>query len=211
MVLRWFVIRNVHESYRPFFYLQKMTGLGPFTLSPHPSIGKRTERYGCLGYTASFMLLYSYAMYSYLWTANTGHLYLSKIVTIMENSYMASEFVATIVAIAVAFVVRHRVRRILWQLSEIDEQLCTLKHPIDHVRQHLLLTVSCGCLLVSVLVLLSATIGIVTSRVEMYVLDTVDLLAMAISSFCSLLQIIQFAVMGMFILSRYYAVNKTFR
>uniref|UniRef100_A0A182R551 Gustatory receptor n=1 Tax=Anopheles funestus TaxID=62324 RepID=A0A182R551_ANOFN len=206
---RWFVVHNVRETFQPFYYLQKATGLAPFHLTRAAGNGK-IEPYCAFGYTASFILVYSYAIYSYLFMTNTGHLYISKILTVMENGYMFSEFVVTTLAIMFALVVRDRVVQMFALLSEIDDQLKVLQHSIDHSRQHRLLTVFCVILLGSFLVLLSVTVETMMSSVEMFVVPILDLIALTISSFGFLLQIIQFTVMVLLLLTRYNAINKSF-
>ncbi|XP_041764907.1 putative gustatory receptor 2a isoform X5 [Anopheles merus] len=204
------VVQNVHDTFRPFYYLLKVTGLAPFRLNSQPS-NDRKELYYAFGYSASFICVYSYAIYGYLFTTNTGHLYISKIVAVMENGYMFCEFMVTNVAIIFGLVLRNRVLEIFVQLAEIDEQLNVLRQPIEHNRQHRLLTVLCSIVLGSFLFLLLVTISTVTSRLESFATPALDVAALAISSFCFLLQIVQFTVMVLLVLSRYQAINELFR
>uniref|UniRef100_A0A182VW97 Gustatory receptor n=1 Tax=Anopheles minimus TaxID=112268 RepID=A0A182VW97_9DIPT len=191
---RWFLIHNVRETFQPFYYLLKATGLAPYHLTHRPG-NASYERCWAIGYTASFILVYAYAIYSYLFTANTGHLYISKILTVMENGYMFSEFMVTNMAIIFGLVVRHRVVDTFTLLSEIDNQLGVLHHSIDHSRQHRQLSVFCGVLLGSFLMLLFCTIHTITSCVEMFGTPVLDMMALTVSSFGFLLQIVQFTVM----------------
>uniref|UniRef100_A0A182XNX5 Gustatory receptor n=1 Tax=Anopheles quadriannulatus TaxID=34691 RepID=A0A182XNX5_ANOQN len=207
---RCLLVQNVHDTFRPFYYLLKVTGLAPFRLNSQPS-NDRKELYYAFGYSASFICVYSYAIYGYLFTTNTGHLYISKIVAVMENGYMFSEFMVTNVAIIFGLVLRNRVLEIFVQLAEIDEQLNVLRLPIKHNRQHRLLTVLCSIVLGSFLFLLLVTISTVTSRLESFDTPALDVAALAISSFCFLLQIVQFTVMVLLVLSRYQTINELFR
>uniref|UniRef100_A0A6E8V9H9 Gustatory receptor n=1 Tax=Anopheles coluzzii TaxID=1518534 RepID=A0A6E8V9H9_ANOCL len=205
------LVQNVHDTFRPFYYLLKVTGLAPFRLNSQPS-NDRKELYYAFGYSASFICVYSYAIYGYLFTTNTGHLYISKIVAVMENGYMFCEFMVTNVAIILGLVLRNRVLEIFVQLAEIDEQLNVLRLPIKHNRQHRLLTVLCSIVLGSFLFLLLVTISTVTSRlVTSFDTPALDVAALAISSFCFLLQIVQFTVMVLLVLSRYQTINELFR
>lgn len=204
------LVQNVHDTFRPFYYLLKVTGLAPFRLNSQPS-NDRKELYYAFGYSASFICVYSYAIYGYLFTTNTGHLYISKIVAVMENGYMFCEFMVTNVAIILGLVLRNRVLEIFVQLAEIDEQLNVLRLPIKHNRQHRLLTVLCSIVLGSFLFLLLVTISTVTSRLESFDTPALDVAALAISSFCFLLQIVQFTVMVLLVLSRYQTINELFR
>uniref|UniRef100_A0A182SZY2 Gustatory receptor n=1 Tax=Anopheles maculatus TaxID=74869 RepID=A0A182SZY2_9DIPT len=206
---RWFTVHDVHETFRPFYYLLKATGLAPYHLTRRQA-NDRCERYCAVGYTATFLFVYSYAIYSYLFTTNTGHLYISKIVAVMENGYMFCEFMTTNLAIVFGLLTRHRVTETFTQLFEVDEQLRALQWSVDHSQQHCQLTVFCGALLGSFLTMLSATILIVTSYVELFTAPVLDTMALAISSFCFLLQIVQFTVMVLLMLSRYNAINKLF-
>ncbi|XP_035919757.1 uncharacterized protein LOC118517587 isoform X4 [Anopheles stephensi] len=207
---RWFAVHNVHETFRPFYCLLKVTGLAPFHLTRQPKNDRR-ERYCAFGYTATFLFVYTYAIYSYLFTTNTAHLYISKIVAVMENGYMFCEFMVTNLAIVLGLLMRHRVTESFTLLFEIDEQLHVLQWSVDHSQQHCRLTMFCGALLGSFLTMLFTTILIVTAHVDLFPAPVLDMMALAISSFCFLLQIVQFAVMVLLLLSRYSAINKTFR
>uniref|UniRef100_A0A182YNA0 Uncharacterized protein n=1 Tax=Anopheles stephensi TaxID=30069 RepID=A0A182YNA0_ANOST len=206
---RWFAVHNVHETFRPFYCLLKVTGLAPFHLTRQPKNDRR-ERYCAFGYTATFLFVYTYAIYSYLFTTNTAHLYISKIVAVMENGYMFCEFMVTNLAIVLGLLMRHRVTESFTLLFEIDEQLHVLQWSVDHSQQHCRLTMFCGALLGSFLTMLFTTILIVTAHVDLFPAPVLDMMALAISSFCFLLQIVQFAVMVLLLLSRYSAINKTF-
>uniref|UniRef100_A0A182MA95 Gustatory receptor n=1 Tax=Anopheles culicifacies TaxID=139723 RepID=A0A182MA95_9DIPT len=128
----------------------------------------------------------------------------------MENGYMFCEYMVTNMAIVFGLVVRHQVVDTFALLSEIDVQLSVLQHSIDHSRQHRLLSVFCGGLLGSFLALLIVTIHMVTSCAETFDTPVLDMMALAISSFGFLLQIVQFSVMVLLLLSRYNAINKSF-
>uniref|UniRef100_A0A182JQN3 Gustatory receptor n=1 Tax=Anopheles christyi TaxID=43041 RepID=A0A182JQN3_9DIPT len=212
-VVNGYVVREKIEKvlYKLHVVSRKVTGLAPFCLNPHPlHCSGRREFYYAFGYTASFIVVYSYAIHSYLFTTNTGHLYISKIVTVMENGYMFSEFMVTSVAIIIGLVLRHRVPVIFEQLAGIDEQLKDLKKAFDHKRQHRLLTAFCVILLGSFVFLLIVTILTVPYRAETFDTPVLDVMALAISSFCFLLQIVQFTVMVLLVLSRYQAINESF-
>ncbi|ETN58595.1 hypothetical protein AND_009823 [Anopheles darlingi] len=158
------------------------------------------------------MALYSYGIYSYLVLSVSDHLYISKIITVIDNSYVGCQLVTTNFAIGFSWFVRNRIMEFFTQLNEIDEQLANgLGKPVNHAKQHFRLTLMNCLMLGSYLLFVFATVHALPMKVSTLATPWLDMVAIVLSTYCYVLQIVQCGVVTVLIMTRYCALNESFR